>query len=345
MPIQIVRNDITHICADAIVNAANSRLLPGGGVCGAIHKAAGPALAEECAAIGFCAPGDAKITKGYALPAKYVIHTVGPVWHGGNQGEEAVLTACYRNSLTLAVSHGAKRIAFPLISAGIFGYPQGLALKAAVNAISAFLLEQEADPEVLLVLFGKESFAAGEKLFPGVKQYIDDHYADLHRDTRNRFFAEADAICDAAPMPQAAGKKYLSPIPQPPMECCAPLDEVLEQLDESFSQMVLRKIAEKGLKNADCYKKANLDKKLFSKIKGDIHYKPKKPTALALAVALELSLPETRELLQKAGYALSRSEKFDVIVEYFLMQGNYNVFEINEALFFYDQPLLGGAIL
>lgn len=344
MPIQIIRNDITHMPVDAIVNAANHELQPGGGVCGAIHQAAGPGLAAECRTLGGCKTGEAKITGGYNLPARYVIHTVGPVWHVGLFREEKALSACYRNSLALALTYGCKSIAFPLISSGIFGYPQGKALRTAVNAISDFLLNSEAEPEVYLVLFGKESFAAGEKLFPGVKQYIDDHYADLHRDTRNRFFAEADAICDAAPMPQAAGKKYLSPIPQPPMECCAPLDEVLEQLDESFSQMVLRKIAEKGMKNADCYKKANLDKKLFSKIKGDIHYKPKKPTALALAVALELSLPETRELLQKAGFALSRSEKFDVIVEYFITRGIYNVFEINEALFFYDQPLLGGVI-
>lgn len=346
MPIQLLRQDITRVKADAIVNAANRKLLPGGGVCGAIHAAAGPALAEECSKLGGCKTGEAKITGAYALPAKFVIHTVGPVWQGGLFGEEAALKACYRNSLALAEAHGCKSIAFPLISSGIFGYPQKKALSAAVNAISDFLLRSEEDLEVYLVLFGKDSFTAGEKLFPGIKAFIDDRYAELHEDAYDRRRREEPFIGAAFPAPMPCARAMEAPPDFVPTECSdASLESVLEDLDESFSQMVLRKIAEKGMKNADCYKKANLDKKLFSKIKGDIHYKPKKPTALALAVALELSLPETRELLQKAGYALSRSEKFDVIVEYFLTQGNYDVFEINEALFFYDQPLLGGAIL
>jgi len=345
MPLQIIRNDITLMPVDAIVNAANKRLLGGGGVDGAIHRAAGPQLLAECRGLGGCKTGQAKITGGYLLPCRYVIHTVGPVWHGGLFGEREKLAACYRNSLLLAQKHGLSSVAFPLISAGAYGYPPDKALKTAVDAISAFLLENDGDMEVYLVLFDKTAVAASEKLFAGVQQYIDDHYFEEHFDDcfeSQRCFQAAAAWDEEAQADFDMGDTLSMPVPGH-FSACAPisLEDALEQIDESFSQMVLRRIKEKGMKNADCYKKANLDKKLFSKINNDIHYKPRKQTALALAIALEMDLDETKELLMKAGLALTHSEKFDIIVEYFIKEKKYDIFEINEVLFYYDQPLLG----
>ncbi len=333
MPFQIIRDDITKVKCDAIVNAANSSLLGGGGVDGAIHKAAGPGLLAECRTLSGCETGHAKITKGYDLPCKYVIHTVGPIWQDGEHGERELLTSCYRRSLALARKHGCESVAFPLISAGVFGYPKDQALRAAVDAISAYLLEND-EMRVYLVVFRPTPYLLSQKLFSDVQSFIDDHYADDHYDAcsrRMRMTRLADqtgafAPTAAAPAPQAA---YPT------------LERLLSQIDESFSQMLLRKIDERGMTDAQCYKKANIDRKLFSKIRSDIHYKPSKNTAIAFAIALELSLDETRDLLAKAGYALSPASKFDVIVEYFIRKGNYNVFEINEALFVFDQSLLG----
>lgn len=340
MPIQIVRNDITKMRVDAIVNAANQRLRSGGGVCGAIHRAAGPELEAQCATLGDCQTGEAKITGGYRLPSRYVIHTVGPVWRGGSFGERELLASCYTNSLALAQERGCESVAFPLISSGIFGYPKDQAMQTAIDAISSFLLKSETDMMVYLVVFGRDSVQIGEKLFPGVQQFIDDHYVEIHEDSRREklrrqrveaWERSAPMACPPMAMPKAAAPGWS-------------LEQKLNQLDESFSQMVLRKIQEKGMKNSECYKKANLDKKLFSKIANDIHYKPKKTTAVALAIALELPYGETQDLLGKAGFTLSHSEKFDVIVEYFIRQNNFNIFEINEVLFDYDQPLLGSVI-
>lgn len=329
MPLQIVRNDITKISCDAIVNAANETLLGGGGVDGAIHKAAGPQLLAECKGLGGCETGDAKITKGYHLPCNYVIHTVGPVWRGGEYGEEELLISCYRKSLSLALEYGCKSIAFPLISSGVYGYPKGPALQVAIQTITAFLSTYEMT--VYLVIFDKRSMEATSRLFSDIQSFIDDHYADLHSDRSERYQRMA-ALRESLPLPQ--------------MECCsaAPLslEDFVSRVDESFSQMLLRKIDEKGLTDAQCYKKAGISRKLFSKIRGDAHYKPSKPTVLSFAIALEMDLAETREMLQKAGFALSRSNKFDLIVEYFITHGIYDIFQINEALFEFDQSLLGG---
>lgn len=347
MPIEILRSDITQMRVDAVVNAANRRLTGGSGVNGAIHKAAGPRLPAACAALGGCETGEAKLTPGFDLPARYIIHTVGPIWQGGGQGERELLAACYRNSLALAKAEGLRSIAFPLISSGVFGYPKEQAMKVALDTIRDFLLEDEEDMTVYLLVYGRESLKIGEKIFSGIQQFIDDHYVERHRDYAYRQRRPEPWEWDSAPVgtaPMAVKAPMARAMEAESCYGAASLEDALGNLDESFSQMVLRKIAEKGMKNADCYKKANIDKKLFSKIHNDVHYRPQKTTALALAVALELPLAETKELLMKAGLALSRSEKFDVIVEYFIRQGNYDIFEINEALFFYDQALLGGAI-
>ena len=339
MPFFIVRNDITKMKVDAIVNAANNSLLGGGGVDGAIHAAAGPQLLEECRTLNGCKTGQAKITKGYRLDAKYVIHTVGPIWNGGNCGEKQLLQSCYRNSLVLAKQAGCETVAFPLISAGVYRYPKKQALKVAIDVITDFLLEN--DMTVYMTIFDKESFVASEKLVSDIRQYIDDRYVEEKSDTpyeirrRSLLFKKAAKqydVCEDAVMESVAcaGTKPKRP-----------LADYLVDIDESFSEMLLRKIAEKGIKDSECYKKANIDRKLFSKIKNDRLYKPSKPTAIAFAIALELDLAQTEELLRKAGFALSHSSKFDIIIEYFIRSKVYNIFEINDALFEFDQPLLG----
>ena len=338
MPLMIVRNDITKMQVDAVVNAANSSLLGGGGVDGCIHKAAGPKLLEECRTLGGCSVGNAKMTKGYDLPAKYIIHTVGPRWHGGFSNEKLLLESCYRESLKLAAERNCGSVAFPLISSGIYGYPKDKALKVAIDVISDFLLNNEMT--VYIVIFDKAAFKISEKLFSDIAEYIDDNYVDLHTDAFEERLRRQRLESKPMSCPEPAFSEFsCGEIGFP----CSDLnlESVVEQLDESFSQMLLRKIDEKGMTDAECYKKANIDRKLFSKIRGDVHYKPSKPTAIAFAISLELSLHETEDMLKKAGFALSHSNKFDVIIEYFISHGNYNIFEINEALFAFDQSLLG----
>ena len=323
MPLIIVRNDITKMPVDAIVNAAKESLLGGGGVDGCIHRAAGPELLAECRRLGGCKTGDAKITKAYLLPCRYVIHTVGPVWRGGGHGEREQLASCYRTSLALAQAHNCETVAFPLISSGIFGYPKDQALRVAVDTIGAFLAEN--DLTVYLVIFDRASYEIGGKLFADIAAYIDERYVDAHTDLRRVGVVEnrMPSACEAAPMAVSG------------------LDEALAHLDAGFSETLLKLIDRSGKKDSEIYKKANVDRKLFSKIRSNPAYRPSKPTAVAFAVALELSLPETRDLIARAGYALSASSKFDVIVEYFIARKNYNIFEINEALFAFDQSLLG----
>lgn len=332
MPLYLVRNDITTMKVDAIVNAAKESLLGGGGVDGAIHRAAGPELLEECRTLGGCKTGQAKITKGYRLPARYVIHTVGPVWRGGGRGERELLSSAYRSSLELASVYNCQTVAFPLISSGVYGYPKDQALQVAVDAIGSFLLAH--DMTVYLVIFDRASYTIGGQLFADIAAYIDDRYAEEHTESPQ----EQDRRAMAAASVSVRKEKRELPF----LAASESLEEALNRLDESFSQMLLRKIDERGVTDAQCYKKANIDRKLFSKIRSDVHYKPSKPTAMAFAVALELPLEEAREMLEKAGFAFSHASKFDIIVEYFIAHGNYNIFEINEALFAFDQSLLGG---
>ena len=316
MPLEIIRTDITKVHADAIVNAADPSLLGGGGTDGAIHRAAGPELLAECRALGGCKAGEAKITKAYRLPAKYVIHTVGPVWHDGSSGEEKLLSDCYRNSLELAKKHKLESVAFPLISSGTFGYPRDKALSAAISAIGEFLLKN--DMTVYLVVYDSASFMLSEKLFSSIKQYIDDNYIEELASNFSRDRIRGNFARNSANAARTSERSF---------------DDVVRTLDETFSQMLLRLIDEKGMKDSETYKKANIDRKLFSKIRNDIYYKPSKQTAVAFAVALELNLDETRDLLARAGLALSRSCHFDMIIQYFIEHHNYDIFVINEALF------------
>lgn len=328
MPLIIVRNDITKMKVDAIVNAANETLLGGGGVDGCIHRAAGPELLAECRTLGGCRTGEAKITGAYRLPCRYIIHTVGPVWNGGKYGEREQLASCYRTSLALAKERGCETVAFPLISSGIFGYPKDQALRVAVDTISEFLAEN--DMTVYIVIFDRTAYQIGNKLFADIAAYIDDHYVDAHTDSRRERMRRMGVV----------ESRMLTAYEDAPM-AVGRLDEALAHLDTGFSETLLKLIDRSGKKDAEVYKKANVDRKLFSKIRNNPDYKPSKPTAVAFAIALELNLRETRDLIARAGYALSPSSKFDVIIEYFIMQRNYDIFKINEALFAFDQSLLG----
>ena len=351
MPFEIVRNDITRMDVDAVVNAANTSLLGGGGVDGAIHRAAGPELLAECRTLGGCETGHAKITKGYNLPAKYVIHTVGPIWNGGGHGEKELLASCYRNSLELAAAYACETVAFPMISAGAYGYPKDEAMSVAVDTITHFLLDH--DIMVYLVVFGREAFNTGKKLFRDVREYIDDVYAAGKYDrraerSRSELWRRNREAALEADMDLMEGMRYenarYAPSVAPLLGAQPDWDEVLRKTDEGFSQALLRLIGEKGMTDVECYKKANVDRKLFSKIRSNPSYRPGKPTVMAFAVALELDLRETKQLLRKAGFALTRSSKFDLILEYCIAHRCYNVYEINEVLFEYDQPLLGSGM-
>ena len=388
MPFEIVRDDITRMDTDAIVNAANASLMGGGGVDGAIHRAAGPRLAEACLALGGCRTGEAKATPGFDLPCRWIIHTVGPIWEGGRHGEEALLAACYRNSLRLAKELGCESVSFPLISAGAYGYPREEALRVATEVIRAFLLEEEM--RVVLVVFDKASFAISKARYDSIRSFIDDSYftpewerAEARRRTGgiNRPEAYRDAgLADNMAMSTAFDACPAEPTPYPsPQPAAAPsgkrvgrknkairgdavtapkaapalsdrvnavpgdLNDWLRRRDEGFRDMLLRKIDERGMTDAECYKLANVDRKLFNKIKNQQDYRAGKSTVLAFAVALRLPMPEIREMLMKAGYSLSHSSKFDLIVEYYILQGCYDVYEINEALFTFDERLLGSA--
>jgi O-acetyl-ADP-ribose deacetylase (regulator of RNase III) len=312
MPFTIIRNDITKLHVDAIVNSANKSLLYGSGVCGQIFKAAGKLeLQAACDKLAPIKTGEAVITPGFALPAKYIIHAAGPVYRDGKRGEEELLRAAYTNALKRAVENECESIAFPLISSGIYGYPKAEALRVATFAIRDFLCEHDID--VSLVVFDREAFEVSEKLLGAVASYIDEHYVEAHRVLQ--------------------GQRY---------SIAVNLDDLIDNIDEPFSTTLLRLIDAKGKADSEVYKRANIDRKLFSKIRSGNGYMPSKRTAVALAVALELNLNETGDLLGRAGYTLSHSQKFDVIIEYFIASGKYDVYEINEVLFNYDQQLLGG---
>lgn len=343
MPLHIIRNDITKMRMDAIVNAANTDLRMGGGVCGAIFNAAGAEkLQAACDSLSPIQTGEAVITSGFALPAKHIIHTAGPLYRDGNQGEEVLLRACYTNALCLALQHGCESIAFPLISSGIYGYPKDEALSVATSAIGDWL--QNNDMDVSLVVFDKTTFSLSPQLLGEVNAFIGKNYLD-ERETM-RCLCELDSDSD-----ELAAEKTSPPRKEPAVaeSVSAPAvmrksisADAIGRLDESFSTTLLRLINAKGKTDVEVYKRANIDRKLFSKIRTGKGYMPSKKTAVALAVALELSLKETNDLLERAGFALSRSMLFDVIVEYFIARGKYDIYEINNALFEYDQPLLGG---
>jgi len=328
MPLTILRNDLTQMDVDVIVNAANPQLLSGGGVCGAIFKAAGyQAMNEACQKQAPIQVGEAIITPGFNLKAHYVIHTVGPIYQDGLHQEKQLLEAAYRNSLELAVQNKCTSIAFPLLSSGIYGYPKSEALTIAMDVMRTFLNDHELD--ITLVIYDHSSFEVSKALLGDIDNYIDENQLEA----LERF--EAVEMSRTLNYP----KKLYSSIDETRNE--KNVGEWILKVDEGFSPTLLKLIDQKGLSDVDVYKKANLDRKLFSKIRSNPVYAPSKRTVVALSIALELSLSETNALLEKAGYALSHSQRFDLIVEYFIVHKNYDIYQINQVLFMYDQPLLG----
>jgi len=353
MPLQIIRQDITKIKCDAIINPTNPELIPGGGTDEAIHTAAGPKLAEACEKLDGCELGQAVITPAFDLPCKYVIHTVGPVWKDGTYGEKALLESCYTKSLQLAKKYKCKTVAFPLISSGTYGYPKDRVLKIAMETIGSFLFDNEMT--VTIAVFDRESFALSRELTDEVTAYIDDRYTGDDRpmpgfrrptSRRERNWFGRMAACESAPLPSDMDEVCLLPDEAEPDFSHVPakkatLDEMLRDMDKGFAETLFDYIDAKGMDDVECYKNANIDRKTFSKIKCNKNYKPSKQTVLSFAIALHLSLEETNHLLGTVGMTLSRSSKFDVIVSYFIENGKYNIFEINETLFAFDQVLLG----
>ena len=337
MPFEIVRNDICNMQVDAIVNAANPRPVVGYGVDSKLHQKAGKGLLSARQQIGDIAFGDAAITPAFDLDAQHVIHAVSPVWIDGEHNEAKLLEQCYAKALKLALTHQCESIAFPLLASGSNGFPKGQALQIAIHAISKFLMDNEM--QIYLVVYDRKAVTLSEKLFHEVKSYIDDTYIEEPRPARRNLLRcralegiQFKGMCAcAAPAEDECA---------PPMAAPRSLDDLMDELEESFSENLLRLIDQKGLKDPDVYKKANVDRKLFNKIKNNRDYKPNKSTCLAFALALELNLDETRDFIGRAGYALSHSSKFDIIIEYFIREKNYDIFELNQVLFRFGQPVL-----
>ena len=329
MPFDIVRNDITNMQVDAIVNAASRLPRVGAGVDSAIHKKAGPSLLAARKEIGYIRPGTAAITPGFGLGAEYVIHAATPTWIDGAHGEAEALRSAYDMSLALAAERGCDSIAFPLLASGNHGFPKQKALQVAVAAFSEFLMENEM--QIYLVVFGKESLRLSEKLVHNVACYIDENYVDAYEQTLRPWYQmsrnlEMSDVCMAS---------------MPCEESSLSLDEYIKNKDAGFTETLLSLIKKKGLKNATVYKRANISKQHFSKLINDPNAKPSKQTAIALSLALELNLDATRDLIGRAGYALTNSSTFDLIIRYFIEHGQFNVIEINIALYEFDQSLLG----
>ena len=396
MAFQIVRNDITKITADAIVNTANPEPTFMAGTDAAVYMAAGAEkLLEERRKIGPIEEGEVAVTPAFGLNAKYIFHTVGPVWQGGGNNEKETVRKCYENCLKKASELNIESIAFPLISTGVYGFPKADALLIATSVLSEFLSDHELD--ITLAVFDNETFELSGKIFAGINEYIDEHYVEDKTAEEYGTYAagvslasynaagfgmvrdEAPGACgaveeealeapaEAEPKPRFADRlrsiggrrshtrdevRKSVQMPPPPSSSAeamakAPtpkkrsLDDVVKNLTETWSESLLRLIDEKGYTDVEVYKRANVDRKHFSKIRSDKDYLPKKRTALAFALALKLNIDEAKDFLGRAGYAFSPSSKTDLIVQYFIENEVYEIMTINLALYEHDEPLLG----
>ena len=331
---------------DAIVNTTNEEMVGYSGVDLAVHKGAGPDLDKECARIAPLGLGTAKMTKGYNLAAKYIIHTSGPTWRGGLKGESIILKSCYTESLKLAIANGYESVAFPLISSGTYGYPKDQVLKFAIQIITEFLFEHELT--VYLCVFDRSSYEFSKKIFSEISEIIDDDYVEGYEENYYLTLEELESAFLTEEIMQkdrnnTASSKSLTPQRKIVSSIEGKtLHEYMQSKDKSFAYKLFDLIDERGMTDVECYRKANVDKKTFSKIKCNPQtYKPSKQTVVAFAIALKLNLDETQDLLASAGLTLSRSFTFDKIIRYYLQKGVYDIFEINEALFEFDQVLLG----
>ena len=342
MPFLMIRNDITKVAADAIVNPANRNLLQGSGTSRAIYQAAGEQeLTAACEAIGYCEPGRAVCTPAFGLPAKYIFHAVCPAWQGGLFGEAEQLAGAYHSALELAAEYHCESVAFPLLSSGNYGYPKEQAFRIAVDTITQYVMEH--DLTVYLVLYDRHSLAVSRKLFALVEEYIDDHYVaqndeSYQFDRRRRESVERRRWRleeEATPMLETAAA------PPPPATTPMAARSLEHLMGESFTTRLLRLIDERGLKDSTVYKQSNISRQHFSKIQCNRDYNPKKKTVLAFAVGLHLSEDETIDLLKSAGYAFSDGSKQDWIVRYCLEHKIYNINQVNTLLFQWDQEQLG----
>lgn len=331
MPFYIVQKDITTMDTDAVVNAADTELRMGSGVCGAIFKAAGPEkMKAACRKAGPIHTGEAAITPGFGLKARFVIHTAGPVYDRSKREEcERLLSLAYSNSLELARENGCVSIAFPLISSGVFGYPKEDALRTAVRSIRSFLDDNE-EMTVYLTVLDRKAVAVSKALKLSVGEYLTENYMPTDGDLSSVEMA-----------PSIPGEVPAGAFESGRAESKENLDSYIRHMDVPFNSYLMRMIDARGMKDSEVYKRADIDRRLFSKIRTRDDYVPGKRTVLALAIGLKLDIDATEEFLERAGYALSHSQKFDVIVEYFIKNGHYDIDEINEVLFAYDQPLLG----
>jgi O-acetyl-ADP-ribose deacetylase (regulator of RNase III)/DNA-binding XRE family transcriptional regulator len=345
MPFKIIREDITKIRCDAIVNPTNEKLYPDGGVDMAIHQAAGEDLLAMCQAIGGLNVGKAKITPAYNLPCKYVIHTVGPRWEGGEKHEKEFLQSCYREALKIAKGTKCKSVAFPLISSGVYGYTKDQVLRVALDVIKEFLYDNE-DILVYIVVYDKTAYALSAQLSYGVSAYIDDNYVAERADSLEA--DEDDLIFERRIARVAQCEKSMQPIESLPrshwrrqsVPAFGSVNSLKKFMYKGFKGTLFDFIDEKGINDVECYKRANVSRQTWSKIVNDPHYNPTKKTAIALAISLQLNLDEAQALLTSAGFILSKSSLFDVIIMFCIVKGIYDVFEIDSILFQYDQETL-----
>lgn len=366
MPFKIIRNDITKMRVDVIVNTANKEPMYSYGTDTAVYKAAGEEeLLAERRKIGHIDVGEVAITPGFQLPAKYIIHAVSPLYKNGESGEEELLRSCYRKSLELAYANHCESIAFPLISTGSFGYPKDEAMRIAVDEINAFLLKH--NMMIYLVVFDEESTKLGQNLYPDLETYIDRNYVceKGEEEYEDRYFGteQSDKICCSNARPKFGFAEKLLKAPICASRSAAPLEdygqenfereecgydeeeyddfieesasalkERMQHMSDTFQQYLFYLIESKGLTNAQVYKSAIITKQLFSKIKVNPNYHPDKSTAMRLCVGAKLNLDETKDLLARAGYALSPCDKRDIIFSYFIEKEVYDMIEIDIVL-------------
>ena len=384
MPFQIVRNDITQMHVDAIVNTANPMPGYGPGIDTAVYEAAGKdELLAKRQEIGVIDRGASVITDGYKLPAKFIIHTVGTSWKGGDSGEEEIVRQCYRSVFKLAVDNEIESLAIPLLASGSYGFPKGIALRIALSEIESFMADHDID--LYLVVFDEKSFSLSSELYGDIDAYINDNYVaekakeeylgadDLEYERRlmssdmavtgSALYQPSLAKTSGSPKKEKKKKRKLSSksdevatygaalaeeamdmVCAMPMEADRSLEDVVKNLDKTFMELVFSFADEKGMTDVEVQKKANLDRKAFSKLKCGTTKNPSKSTALALAIALELNLDDTKDLLSRAGFALSPCSKQDLIVQYFIEREAYDIYAINVALFEHGEPLLGSQV-
>ena len=376
MPFQVVRNDITKMHVDAIVNTANPMPCYGDGIDTAVYEAAGvKELLAKRQEIGVIECGCSVITDGYNLPAKYIIHTVGTSWHGGDEGEEEIIRNCYKSVFRVALDNDINSLAIPLLASGCYGFPKGIALRIALSEIEAFMADHEM--ELYLVVFDEKSFNLSSELYGDIDEYINDNYVEektaeeyLGRyedidtagsaDNTSLFISESRKRSELRlPRKISKGKarkkeEIFDGMSKPQVEpfeeesvlkICAPsvksLDDVVKNLDKTFMELVFSFADDRGMTDVEVQKRANLDRKAFSKLKCGTTKNPSKSTALALAVALKLNLDDTKDLLSRAGFALSPCSKQDLIVQYFIEREAYDINAINIALFEHGEQILG----